>query len=70
MDVSNQSTAKAAAVIEDPEPPKQQHLREHGRSNSSNSPVLVYDCEQKTVQVLNKKNVGKLCASIIHWLAS
>ena len=56
MDISKESTAKAAAVTEDQEPSKQQHLKERGRSNS---PVLVYDCEQKTVQVLNKKNLGQ-----------
>lgn len=55
MDISHESTAKAATVSEDQEPFKHQLLRERGRSNS---PVVVYDCDQKTVQVRSKKNVG------------
>ena len=56
MDASDESTAKTAAVDEVQEPLKHQHLKDRGRSNS---PVVVYDCEQKTVQVLSKKNVGQ-----------
>ena len=57
MDVSKEiTTAKAAALPEDPDPLWHQHLRERGRSNS---PVIVYDRDQKTVQVRNKKNVGQ-----------
>ena len=56
MDVSKNIMAKAATVSEDPEPLKHQHLKERGRSNS---PVIVYDRDQKTVQVRNKKNVGQ-----------
>ncbi|KAF6226435.1 hypothetical protein HO133_009301 [Letharia lupina] len=54
MDIGHESTAKAATVSEDQEPFKHQLLRERGRSNS---PVVVYDCDQKTVQVRSKKNV-------------
>ena len=56
MGVSRENTGKAAALPEDLDPHKHQHLRERGRSNS---PVLVYDRDQKTVQVRNKKNVGQ-----------
>lgn len=56
MDASNETTAKVAAATEDQEPAKHQHLKERGRSNS---PVVVYDHEQKTVQVRNKKNIGQ-----------
>ena len=56
MDVSKEVTAKAAALAEDPDPLKHQHLRERGRSNN---PVLVYDRDQKTLQVRSKKNVGQ-----------
>lgn len=56
MDVNNENTAQAAAATEDQEPAKHQHLKERGRSHS---PVVVYDYEQKTVQVRNKKNIGQ-----------
>ena len=56
MSVSKEIAAKAAALPEDAEPQKHQHLKEKGRTNS---PVLVYDRDQKTVQVRNRKNVGQ-----------
>ena len=56
MDVSKEIAAKVAALPEDPYQQLYQHLRERGRTNS---PVLVYDRDQKTVQVRNKKNVGQ-----------
>ena len=61
MNVSTETSAKAAPLPEDPDPHKHQHLRERGRSNS---PVLVYDRDQKTVQVRNKKNIGQYFWSI------
>lgn len=54
MDISDENTAKATTVVEDQEPLKHQLLKERGRSNS---PVVVYDCDQKTVQVRSKKDV-------------
>ena len=56
MDINDENTAKAPIVSEDQEPFKHQFLKERGRSNS---PVVVYDCDQKTVQVRTKKNAGK-----------
>ncbi len=56
MNAIKKAKAKAATATEDPDPLKHQHLRERGRSNS---PVIVYDREQKTVKVRNKKNVGQ-----------
>ena len=67
MDVSNENTAKAAAVNEDQEPFKNQHLKEWGPWNSS---VLVYDWEQKTVQVRAKRDVGQYSPYTIHCLAN
>ncbi len=67
MDASREDTAKAATVTEDPEPFKHQHLKERGRTNS---PVLVYDYEQKKVQVRNKKNVGRYSACSANWLVN
>ena len=55
MDTSDQDTIQAFKT-EDEEPSTHQHLKKRGRSNS---PVVVYDCDQKTVQVRNKKNVGQ-----------
>lgn len=57
MDTIDDTTAKAKAttVLEDQEPGRHQLLRERGRSNT---PVVVYDREQKTVQVRNEKNLG------------
>ena len=56
MDISNDHTAQASTRAEDDGPPKYQHLKKRGRSNS---PVVVYDCDRKTVQLRNKKNVGQ-----------
>lgn len=56
MDISDKDTAKAAIAPEDQEPFKHQLLKERGRSNS---PVVVYDCDQKTVQVRSKKTLGE-----------
>ena len=56
MDFNNENTSKAATVSEGQEPFGHQILRERGRSNS---PVVVYDCNQKTVQVRSKKNAGQ-----------
>ena len=55
MGASDKETVQATSRAEDQEPSKNQHLKKRGRSNS---PVVVYDCDQKTVQVRNKKNVG------------
>ena len=56
MDNSDDDRAKAATVPEDQEPPRHQFLKERGRSNS---PVIIYDYEHKTVQVRSKKNAGQ-----------
>ena len=57
MEVSNERTASSAAVAEDSEPSKNQHLKERGRVNS---PVgIVYDCGQKTVQLWRRKKIGQ-----------
>ena len=56
MDVSDEETAEVAAVTEDQDHIKQQHLRGRG---SSNSRVVVYDCRQKTVRVQNKKKMSQ-----------
>ena len=56
MNVSSESTAKAAAVNEDQEPFENQHLKEWGPWSGS---VLVYDWELKTVQVRTKRDVGQ-----------
>ena len=53
MDIDNNN---AATVAEEQEPFKHQLRKERRRSHS---PVLVYDCDQKTVQVRSKKNVGQ-----------
>lgn len=54
MDTSDEDIVQATFKPEEEEPSKHQHLKKRGRSNS---PVVVYDCDQKTVQVRNKKNV-------------
>lgn len=56
MDTSDEDTVQPTLKVEDEEPSKHQHLKKRGRSNS---PVVVYDCDQKTVQIRNKKNVGQ-----------
>ena len=67
MPVSNERTAQSAAVTEDSEPFKHQYLEERGRSNS---PVgVVYDCEQKTVQVWRRKKISQWSRSHMNWLA-
>ena len=55
MDTSDEDTVQATFKTENEEPFTHQHLKKRGRSNT---PVVVYDCDQKTVQVRNKKNVG------------
>ena len=55
MDTSDEHTVQATSIVEDEHPSKHQHLK---KRESSNSPVVVYDCDRKTVQVRNKKNVG------------
>ena len=54
MDIIDENTARAVTVPEHQEPSK--HIKERGRSNT---PVLVYDCDQKTVQVRSKRDVGQ-----------
>ena len=56
MHTSNEDTVQPTCRAENVEPSNHQHLKKRGRSNS---PVVVYDYDQKTVQVRNKKNVGK-----------
>ena len=67
MDASDGNIAKVATVTEDQEPFKNQLLKERGRSNS---PVVVYDCDEKTVQVLSKKSVGQYSSPTIAWVAN
>ena len=67
MDLSDEDKGKTATVSEDQEPFKHQLLRERGRSNS---PVVVYDCDQKTVQVRSKKNAGQYFTSTIERFAN
>lgn len=65
MEPSEDSTANAAAALEDYEPDKSQHLKARGRSNSPPlKRVIVYDCDQRTVEVQCEKNVVGL------WLPS
>ena len=56
MDTSNDAIAKGTRMNEDLEPHRHQFFREIGRSSG---PVLIYDYEQKTVQVRSKKNAGQ-----------
>ena len=49
MDTSEENLGKAPAEV------GSRSQRGHGRSNI---PVVVYDCEQKTVEVRSKKRVG------------
>ena len=56
MDADGKDAAKTATVLEDQEPVKHQYLKDRGRSNS---PVLIYDCDQKTVQVRSRKFAGQ-----------
>ena len=68
MNTGNQRTALSAAVDDDLEPFKHQHLKEQGRTNS---PVgVVYDCEQKTVQVWRRKKIGQWSLTHINQLAN
>lgn len=56
MDTSDEEIAKDTKMNEDQEPQRHQFFREIGHSSS---PVLIYDYEQKTVQVRSKKNAGQ-----------
>ncbi len=56
MENNNENAAKSPLHLEEYEPSRRQFLKEKGRSNS---PVVVYDCDQKTVQVRSKKDFGK-----------
>ena len=62
MVVTNEYTAKAAAVTKDQEPIKRQYLKDWTRSNS---PVLVYDIEQQSTQFRSKKSIGQYVPSTI-----
>ena len=67
MDTHDKKVAKGTGLNQDQAPPRHQFLREIGRSSS---PVLIYDYEQKTVQVRSKKNAGQWPFSTIDRFSS
>ena len=67
MDPSDEITFKGANLVEEKEPPVNQHLKIRGHSNSLPwRKVLVYDCDKEALEVKSEKNISQLRASTIH----
>ncbi len=60
MDASDETTTKSGTVLEEGEPSDSQFAKNRGRSNSPPwKKLLVYDCEQETVEVKSEKNISQ-----------
>ena len=60
MDASDETTNKSVNALEEEEPSDSQFPKNGGRLNSPPwKKLLVYDCEQETVEVRSEKNISQ-----------
>lgn len=60
MGPSDETTIKSVNALDEGEPSDSQFVKNRGRSNSPPwKKLLVYDCEQETVEVKSEKNISQ-----------